>query len=516
MADAPPDKAVALLRLATTATYVDPAVASAALARADALFAGAQVDREVSAEFERRKGLVLLNTGDFAGARAKSGGAVKLLGGLTEMTELAEVSARSDTAIAALLLGDDDTARRYMAYTGAGRLPDGTFDPAVQMKAPDCGGEGGLKPNDMAIIEFSIGDDGTVKMSAPVYAAGGGSVALAFARAALGWSWTPDQVKKLPTFFRYNIRLEMRCSTAFERPSIRDILGSALEAWMSGKHIAVPPVEGSDALALPRQRAALAAVSAKDGAQALSLLPIYYRLLNNSVLPREQKNAMATNALAIADANGVPALPRLAIDMVVRDTARAEWRGGVYVGEVTELLLQPLYAADPEARSAIRLLVADAELHSSRSRARELFRQVADDPALVKNDPMRVGALVRIASMEQQDGDAAAARAALDQSGLAANQCSIVDSPPRMLRAGGSFPREAQQWGFEGWTQTQFDVSADGRVINARAILSYPPFVFTKAGTETMAGARYTKSYRPDGGLGCGASAERVRFKIAH
>lgn len=462
----------------------------------------------------RRKGLLLLNSGDFRGARAKSTAAVGLLGGLTDRTDLRDVSARSDTAIAALLAGDGEEARRYMALTGAGRLPKGSFDPGVQMRAPECGGEGGLKPNDVAVIEFSVGDDGTVISSTPIYAAGGGSVALEFARAALGWSWTPEQLKSLPPFFRYNVRLEMRCSTAFERPSIGGILRTSMETWLASKGLHLPPPDqGGDAQSLPRQRAALAAAEAKAGAQAFELLPLLSRLMDNGVLPREEKEVIARRALAIADANGVPAMPRLAIDLVVRTSAHAESRhSSVFVRDALPLLDQPLYANDAGARSALRLLIADADERSVGSRTKILLHQVADDPALVANDPMRVGALVRIASIEQQAGDAAAARAAFAQSGLAANQCGIIDSPPRMLSAGGVYPQEAMAWGFEGWTQDQFDVSADGRVVNSRVILSYPPFVFTKAGNKTMENARFAKSFRPDGSLGCGASMQRVRF----
>lgn len=126
---------------------------------------------------------------------------------------------------------------------------------------------------------------------------------------------------------------------------------------------------------------------------------------------------------------------------------------------------------------------------------------------------MRVVALVRLASLDQQAGNAAAARTAFEESGLAANQCGLIDSPPRLLSAGGTFPQEAMTWGFEGWTRTQFDVSANGKVVNMRAILSYPPFVFTKAGVETIAGARYAKTYRPDGSLGCGASIQGIKFQ---
>lgn len=513
--DSAANRFAALLGLVQTATYVDPAVATDALAKGKAIMATAMVDPVVSAEFARREGLLLLNNGDFAGARAKSAEAVKLLGGLTTRVDLRDVSARSDTAIAALLAGNSEEARKYMAYTGAGRLPKGTFDPAVQMKAPACGGEGGLKPDDMAVVEFSIGDDGTVISSTPIYAAGGGPVALEFARAALGWSWTPEQVKTLPRFFRYNIRIEMRCSTEFERPSIGNFLSASLENWLVEKQLTVPAKDGlSDAQALPRQRVALAAAEVK-GAESLQTLPALYRLVDNVVLPREEANVLARRALAIADANGVPALPRLALDLAERGSARATGkRGSDFAREAMPLLTQPLYANDPQARSALRLLIADADERSKGSRTRELLRQVAEDSALVANDPMRVGALVRIASIEQQSGNAEAARAAFERSGLAANQCGIVDSPPKFLSAGGTFPQEAMQWGFEGWTQTQFDVSAEGRVVNERAILSYPPFVFTKAGVRTMAGARYAKSYRPDGALGCGASSQRVRFTL--
>lgn len=518
IADTDTNKAVALLGEIETATFVDPAAAESALAEAKTLLARVKVEPVVSAEFARRESLLLLNQGNFEGARAKSAEAVKLLGGLTDKTDLRDVSARSDTAIAALLAGKGDEARHYMAMTGAGRLPTGSFDPALQMTPPDCGGEAGLKPDDMAVIEFSIGNDGAVIASQPIYAAGGGRVALEFARTARGWSWTPEQVKNLPLFFRYNIRVEMRCSTAFERPSVSKLLSINFEAWLESKKLTVPPVNDlSEALALPRQRAALAAAEARDGAQSPNLLPPLYRLVQNGVLPREEKNGLARRALAIADANGVPPLARLVLDLAVRGTARSEgWRGNGFAKDVMPLVSQAPYAGDPQARSALRLFVADDGQRGPGSRTRELLRQVADDPGLVKNDPMRVVALVRLASIDQQAGDAAAARAAFGESGLAANQCGLIDSPPRLLHANGDFPREAMTWGFEGWTRTQFDVSADGKVVNTRAILSYPPFVFTKAGVETIAGARYAKTYRPDGSLGCGASIQGVRFAMPY
>lgn len=508
LAATPVDKLSALHGLAATQTFVDPAGASRALDRADRIMTGMTVDPVTAASFARRRGLVLLNQGDFAGARAHSTRAVKLLGGLTLRSDSNDVSARNDAALAYLLGGDPDKTREYLAYTGAGRMPTGEFDPGTQMTVPDCGAEGGLKPADMAVIEFTVGNDGQVLMATPIYAAGGPGVALAFAREARGWSWSPEQVAAMPKFLRYRARVEMRCSTGFERPSVGDLLQTDLHGWIAAKGTPTLDFQGSDAANAPRQRAALAA-SAPDSPATIAALAA---LIANSAIPREEQHAYALRALALARAQGTPPTATLQLHLAERVTSLAEnWRPRGYRRVVEPLLSDPTYAADPRARAALRLLLADAE---KGARAKAMLALVGDDKALPANDPLRVGALVRLASLEHAAGDAAAARAAFEKSGLAASQCAIVDKSPKMLRVGGTFPMEAQRWGFEGWTQTQFDIGADGRVVNECTILAYPPFVFSKAGAQTIAGARFDKSFRPDGGLGCGAQKTRVRFQL--
>jgi hypothetical protein len=507
-------KVSALLAFVETAVFVDPVAAAAALARIDALIVTQPFDKVAKALVARRHALLLLNRGDFAGARTYAVEAVKHLGGLTSQTDIQDVAARSDAAIASLLAGNSDDARRYMAMTGAGRLSKGSFDPAVQMTAPDCGGEAGLKPEDMAVIEFSIANDGTVFGVMPIYAAGGGAVAMEFARAARDWSWTPEQVKDLPQFFRVNARVEMRCSTSFERPSIAKLLDGDTRGWMASKGLDVPPeTRGGDAAAVGGQRAALAAAEAKAGPTALAVLPALFALAGNDVVGREESHVLFGRGRAIAEANGAPAMVRLTFDMRERLSASTDnWRGGTYRRVMTPLLT--IYAADPSARAAVRLLLADNERRASSERSRALLTEVADDSALPANDPMRVGALIRLASAEESSGNKAAARASFDKSGLAANQCATLDKPPHLVAAGGTFPQEALMWRFEGWTQTQFDVAADGRVLNERAVLSYPPFVFTKAGNATLATARFSKTFRPDGGVGCGGLTQRVKFLL--
>lgn len=503
--------------LIETGTFVDPDAAMADMARANALLVSVPTDAKARAVLKHVESQLLMNRGDFAGARTAAGEAVKLLGGLTTRTDLYDVAARSDYAIAALLEGKPDEARKYMAYTGAGRLGTGTFDPAVQMKVPDCGGEAGLKPDDIAVIEFSIQDDGSVGYSVPVYAAGGGAVALEFARAARNWSWTPEQAKALPTFFRYRARVEMRCSTSFDRPSVGQYLDGELGAWLTEKKVVPPALAGgSDAATAPIQRRQLAALEAAHGKDSLALVPLLHLLAQNSVVSREERLALARRELAVLDANGATGAARLAGERFVWINLRPEnFYKRSFAKDIAPALTAPAYAADPHARAAVRLMLADTIREFDATRTRAILGEVAGDPALQANDPLRVGALVRLASLEQANGNTDAAQLAFEKSGLSARQCAIVDSAPRLAGSpGGHFPQEALVWGFEGWTQMQFDVAADGRVLRQRAVISYPPFVFDKASSNLVKDLRFEKTYRPDGGLGCGGDTRRIVFRM--
>ncbi|MCP8892970.1 energy transducer TonB [Sphingomonas faeni] len=518
-----PDKLGAMLALVTPQTFIDPAAAAATLARSDTLIGTMKLDKAVTARFVRARTILKLNTGDIAGARASALQAIRLLGGLeSAKIDVMDASARSDAAIAFLLSGNADEARRYMAYTGAGRLTKGSFDPAAEMRSPDCGGDAGLKPQDVAVVEFNIASDGTIDQAMPIYAAGGGQVALEFARAVKGWSWPAEKVQAIPAFYRYHVRVEMRCSTAFERPSIDDGLDGVLEQWLASKGVTVAPEpSGPQAAALAGQRAELASATAQSP-NGLHTLAALYRLTSNPTVAREERAALYARGLAIAKANDAPPSARLTFDLPGRlDAVTDIWKPGAYERTLTPMVSEPVYANDPQARAAIRLMMVDGSVARTRKSDKNdtaivTLRQVVDDKALRPNDPLRVGALIRIASIEERNGQIDAARATFASSGLTANQCAIMDAPPKMVSMPGpeAFPMEAQRWGFEGWTQVQFDIGADGNVINQRALLSYPPFIFSEAGTKFFTKAKYAKTYRPDGGLGCGATTNRIHFML--
>jgi outer membrane biosynthesis protein TonB len=136
---------------------------------------------------------------------------------------------------------------------------------------------------------------------------------------------------------------------------------------------------------------------------------------------------------------------------------------------------------------------------------------------LASTDPIRVGALARLSSLELAAGNVPAAQAAFQATGLTAQQCALIDAGPGMKRSGAQssdFPREAMQWGFEGWATIEHDVAADGRTLNQRAVIAYPPFVFSEAATGIIKETRYEQSYRPDGSLGCGGKTQRIVFRM--
>lgn len=511
-AESPSEKLGVLLALATTAVFVAPDRARAALDRADTVLTGQKVAPAVAADFQRQRTLLALNTGDVAGARKMAAKTVQTLGGMSLKVDLRDVQARSDAAIAALLAGDKDEARRFMAYTGAGRLGDDkVLSPGAGITPPDCGGDADLKPSDVAIVQFSIGEDGSVSVIEPVYAAGGGRVALEFARAAQKWSWKPEDVKALPPFYRYNVRVELRCSVAFERPALQATLAGDLAEWLRTKRVAMPVggdrLTGSDVATL---KAGLSAAQAG----AIATLPALYRLMTSSAVGREDARAYGQQAMAIIDASDAPPLARLAVALPTAKAATAEvWRNSPVRQRLEAMIVDPRYAADPRAQAVLRLEIADGDKPGS-ARAIETLRAVADDPALSAQDPFKVGALVRLASAEKIAGRPDVARTMFERSGLAPSQCAVVDKPPQLLRFGGEFPQEARRWGFEGWTQVETDIDAEGKALNTRVVAAYPPFVFSDGGRDVVKTARFSKTFRPDGGLGCGGTTTRIRFQL--
>lgn len=458
---------------------------------------------------------VLLNEGRFAESYTVLKDSLAKRGGLTTKVNIGDIATRSDLAIAALLNKRLDDARLYLAYTGAGRMKDAPFGRAAVMAAPACG-EGGLTPTDMAIVEFTIEDDGRVVGVYPIYATGGRRAAMAFARAVGGWSWRAEDAAKIPAFFRRSTRVELRCSKALEGNGIMAPLTDAANGWFESKLGAAPWVDLSDAAALPLQRAEFdRARSTGDQARiARSAIALY---LNGVVKSDENPVLLDAAATAAAAARApAPVVNFVAVSRVRQGDPSVER----YRTALRALLARPDFTADPLSANTVRLLLAaPRERSAPPADAATLQAAVADDPSLAPNDPLRVAALLGQANVLAAKGDVEGAKTAFARTGLTGEQCAQLGLSPARRSTGSQtsgYPVAARAMGFEGWVMAEADVKPDGKTAGQRATIAYPPFVFDDAAVDVAKIVRYSSSFRPEGALACEGVRMPIIFSLQH
>jgi hypothetical protein len=509
LVDGPADKVRCLMALASVTMFDDAKAALGYMDEAVKIAAGTKVAPEVDAMIRDMRGKVLLNMGDYSAALADLQIALKDQGGLTSKTDLDDVMVRSDLAIAALKAKQMDKAREYLAMTGEGRLPEGPFAVPADTNLPPCGGD--LRPDDVVVVEFGIGDDGRVAFANPVYASRPGSIATDFARAVYNWSWQPSSIKSIPPFYRAVTRVELRCSVAIGRPGEIVLLAPAVNKWLSDNGAAIVP-ETDD-----RSPEQLRKEIEKHGDRPIERIPYLLALASKPVTEEKESEAALDQAVVIADQFRSPTSVTVYLRVLrLGEAARNSRAGlGLYRTGLRALLARPEVLADAQSADVLRLLVAAPALGSIPADAPQFLQQVVDDTRLDAHDPLRVGALIRLSSVQKQRGNVDAARATYLKTGLSAQQCSLVDAQPTMRRqAVGSsdYPADAYKWGIGGWTQIEFDVLPDGKTENRRAVMSYPPFTFGDSTVSAMSGTRYTQTYRPDGAVGCSGASQRFRY----
>lgn len=441
--------------------------------------------------------------------------ALKSQGGLTERVNIDEVVTRSDLALAAILAKDETGARKYLAYTGAGHFDRAPFKAAVTMRPPPCGGTADLKPDDVVVVQFGVADDGSVSYAYPIYASRNGPAAAEFARAVSGWSWTPEAAREIPAFFRLVTRLELHCSLASVRPNVEDVLRNDLDRWMDGRHVAPydSPVDKVDAVNVARAELD----KRQPSADPLARVPVLLALGRSHFVSPPERQKWYRQARDILAAGGAPLGALTYLDVNLSDAmARERVSRRDYRDYLRSLLATRAVAADPQVSDVLRLMIAEPSYGLAEPPdAAELLTAVATDPALPQQDALRTGALVRLATLQAAAGNIAVARETYEKSGLSSQQCSMVDVVPQSkgFAVGGlEFPEEAKQWGFEGWVEVEFDIQADGKTANQRAVIAYPPLVFVDAAVKAATSARYTQTYRPDGGVGCGGKVLKFDF----
>lgn len=461
------------------------------------------------------KARTMLNHGQVADAYALLKSTLKDQGGLTQKINANKMVIRSDIAIAAILSGDRTRAKDYLAYTGAGRFGDLSFPPAANIAPPPCGGPNNISPDDMAIVELSIADDGAVSFAQTIYATRLGGMADEFTKAVLNWSWRSEDVAKINPLFRAFTRIEVRCSNASRGPDPKSALSSTWDQWVKSTGADLASLPEGDTRRLQTLTERLAATEGAPKIDTPIMIILLRELSNNPIVDPKDRLAYITRAADLASHIETPLQVRAMLDI---ETAFSQSNERKVRPLLRQILAKSDYANDGIIMAVLRLLTASPITREGYTTdARALLSAVIADPRIKQENPLRTAALVRLANFEASKGNTPAAQAAFEETGLDEAQCAIIDATPALRSTGISdsdFPMETLAWGFDGWVRTEFDIAADGKSLNHRAVAVYPPLVYRDAAVKAVRGVRYHQSYRPKGSLGCRAMNININFKV--
>ena len=470
-------------------------------------------------------GRALMNADKVKDARVALDRALKLSGGLKLTAHLSDIVIRNDAALAAQLDGDLSEAINYTVYTGAGREAKSSLKPPTEGQPPACGGAADVKPDDLAVVQFSIGNDGSVISAIPIYASRPGPMAIEFARAVRGWSWSPEATATIAPFFRTAARLELRCTTRAERRSTEDLLLPDVRDWVAklpgGETFSLDPADDTVQRATAL-RARLAQGGPAGGGDPVALLPTLMTLAASKHVDQIETNALWTRADAIVRAAHAP-VPVIAWTAIRRAITNIVVTKRLFVSRfdpVAPLLGDPAIPAGSRARAGVLLVGAErSSYRRTDPRAIALLGEALATPpsALPEGDPIRQAAAIRLASLQAAAGDRASAETTYRTGGLAPDQCALLDAEPvPVSRAVSSndYPDKMLRLDFRGWAKTEFDVLATGKTQKQRTIIAYPPFLFGDTANRVLKRFVFRPTFRPEGAISCGGYQFGVSFVI--
>jgi Gram-negative bacterial TonB protein C-terminal len=502
--------------LARTAIWHDPAAARAQLlslqAHDDAYFGAKDAVRRTRVVLWRLEAQLAMQEGRLADARMALGRASRLAGGTTSaQVDLGDVRLRGDLVVLAWLEKRPDEVNKLLAASGSTMLDDGARDRggASNQRLPACAPVTGLAPDAMAVIEFSVRDDGRVINVRPVYAHPGSGPADShpeeeFAAAVHGWSWPAAQASKIDAFWRSSVRVELRCMTR-QPDVIAASFGREWAAWRDTHGLAAAPSNGgTDARRRVDLLAELQRREAAAGADAAALIPVLLALTENDAVAGKEGRAWATRLHNLAQQHDAPPSVR----------ARALWmmNPDVTAGNVAALAaLEASGQGTSRFADALRLEALSARDNSSKEAI--LRAVVARRDA---DDPIRTKALVMLSDLSFARGDVDASTGFLRASGLNPQQCALIDARPAGVNAWFSdsdFPQGSLVWNLSGYVEIGYDIAPDGRTGNVRIISARPPFAFDDASLRRVSAWRYKPVQRGDGSIGCVGRVQQVRFR---
>jgi tetratricopeptide (TPR) repeat protein len=507
------DQLAARIGVARTGIWRQPRESEAAIADLLALPAASLGSDPVAQDsirllLLRLRAQLFLNEGRLDAAEADLLQATKLAGGTGSLkVNIEDVRVRSDLALLAWLRKDLAGVAKYSQLSGAAMLDDGSNRGGVAGALPPCAPTGNLAPDAMALIEFTVRDDGSVLNVQPIYAQPGSGPADShpeeqFAAAVRSWSWPAEEAKATNALWRAAIRVEVRCLT--QQPDIvLPSLGKDYERWLQARTLDAADTGGTETVRRKRALDRLAAVDAAQGAQTPAAVPPLVSLLQNSAVTGNERKLFARRLSALAEAHDAPVLLR--------------WLAGSAPRRPdNDRQLIALAEARGETRMADYLRLSQMGNKTGATVEADLAAIAARHP---DGDPLRTQALIMLSDRAFARGEAELAASALARTGLSDQQCALVDVRPLSRNASFSdsdFPREALAWGLSAMVRGSYDITPTGKTSNVRVIMARPPFVFSDALVKRAQSFTFMPVLRGTETVGCQGRTFPVRFKATN
>lgn len=443
---------------------------------------------------------------------------------------LTDARVRSDLAITYHLMKRFQKQQELVAYSGGGTAESREMANPASMELPSCGPASGLAPEDVAVVEFAVAEDGRAHAVTPIYVRRGDGrdlngkdgVEAQFVQAARSWTWRPDKLSELKPFWRLMQRVELRCSNS--RPTHDMSRASLYSEWKEEvARLGVQPqpsLPENDASALPIIRSEIARRSKTEGHSKELALMLLALASNDSAMPKERIDAFG-RAGSLLQGAGVPqgAIVPIRVDALQLAYRQTSMTSSGLISGLQQML--DVEARDrPDARSTnyLRLVIA-RQLQDNRKpdQASALLNRIVATPIdlLGRVDPIRTEALLRQSNIAAARNDMSTAAQAFDATGLSPEQCALVDVKPvstNNMVAQTEFPREAMMWRTDGRTRVEYDIATDGTTANVRILMASPPFVFGDATAKAATRFRYSPVFRPGNELGCQGQVHNFQF----
>lgn len=434
--------------------------------------------------------------------------AVSQLGGLTQRIDQLDDAVRADMALAGLLSGDEQLAHLYLSATGTAQDPGGFLPIPKQISGRICPED--ASPNDVAIVEFGVDRDGSIRDVRPIYATAGSAFADAMVRYVRYFRWDPAQVAHLRPLQASMARLEVHCIPELAGLDQLNKDAEPRYTWMKALGLSDYEVRaGSQAARLTTARAELARRKHEYGSLSPQLFPVLEFIGRSPLVGTRETLDIVDRQRKIAEAARAPAAVMASLE--VRRATAGVTDHDTALSRIIAIANNANFRQDPEASAYLDLEVGVRQ--SIGGKSAEALSRAADAKGLPATDAIRRSANLWLAESDFSK-DPTDRKKRVQAAGVNYNSCEAAHVRRTTLASSRDYPELTRRWGFEGWTFVQFDIGSDSRPRNVVASVSYPPLIFTPAAVRTASQMRFEVNDALIPQAGCTDYATPVQFQI--